>query len=155
MRAALAAVLLAGAAAAGEPSGLDPEAFDACLAGGDAAACAVRSTDSCVALWAQRDPARDRIDARLGCIDAEQQLWDARLNETYGAVLSRVEAARPDDAPAIREAERAWIAFRDARCRAEAALFGHGTGGILATPECRLRESARQLDLLRGWEADQ
>lgn len=148
--------LAAAPASAGDPSGVDPAELETCLAAAaDSAAriaCAGRPAASCEAFWAGRDPNRDQVTVRLGCLDAEQQLWEARLTEAYEAVLDKVAAARPDEVERIREAERAWIAFRDARCRAEVALYGHGTGGAVAEPECRLAETARQVALLRDWQ---
>lgn len=148
--------LSAAPARAGDPSGVDPAQLENCLAAtADSAAriaCAGRPAASCEAFWAGRDPTRDRVTVRLGCLDAEQQLWEARLTEAYEAVLDKVAAARPAEVERIREAERAWIAFRDARCRAEVTLYGHGTGGALAEPECRLTETARQVALLLDWQ---
>ena len=45
--------------------------------------------------------------------DAELASADRSLNEAYQAILGRL---RPQDQVALRKAQRAWIAFRDADC---------------------------------------
>ena len=69
--------------------------------------------------------ADDAIDAELeSCLDNEMttqgmvacygtanEAWDAALNEVYASLR---ETLTPDEAAALRDAQRAWIAFRDA-----------------------------------------
>lgn len=67
----------------------------------------------------------DQIDADLeACLDNEMttqgmvecygatyEAWDAALNDVYAALR---ETLTSDEAAALRDAQRAWIAFRDA-----------------------------------------
>ena len=50
----------------------------------------------------------------IDCIAAELKVQDASLNAAYKAALARLEA---DQKPQLQEAQRAWVAFRDADCR--------------------------------------
>ena len=49
----------------------------------------------------------------INCILAETRRQDARLNENYKRLISRLATARKN---ALVEAQRAWIRFRDANC---------------------------------------
>jgi len=86
-----------------------------------------------------------------GCIDRELSYWDARLNDVYGEV--RAEAREldrdkfkgaPSQADALRDMQRAWIAFRDATCAYEASQWGGGTGAGPAFLGCLMRLSGEQ-----------
>ena len=71
---------------------------------------------------------------------------DAALNAAYAAAVARVEGG-PQEA-LLRDAQRAWIAFRDAACDAEASLYEGGTFQPVAGTECRTRlTQARTGDL--------
>lgn len=151
---ALAPVSVAG----GDASGFDPGVIDQCLASADSegerADCAGAGQESCLAFVAARHPDLAVVDRQLGCLDAEQQAWDAKLQSTYDALKS-TEAERGDErAAALIAMERAWIAFRDSRCAYDKVTNGHGTGGILAEPTCRVRETARQTALLMSYQDD-
>ncbi|AXC50492.1 DUF1311 domain-containing protein [Paracoccus suum] len=155
MRGALAAaaLLMARPAFAGDPVGLDPAIHDRCLANakseGAVVDCAGQGVTACLAFWKERDPSRDPFIVRDVCTDAEHQLWEASLTTAYDALIASTKVSRPEAVADIREMERAWLAFRDARCKAEVGLFGHGTGGAIAEPECLMHETARQTALLR------
>ena len=47
-------------------------------------------------------------------------------------------------ADSLRDMQRAWIGFRDARCTYEASLWQGGTGASPAVLNCRLQETAEQ-----------
>lgn len=81
-----------------------------------------------------------------GCLSAEADYWDARLNTGYGALRtlsqSRDEGAdanAPSQTDALRDMQRAWISFRDATCGYEASLWAGGTGQGPAFAACRMR----------------
>ena len=88
------------------------------------------------------------------CLSQELDLWDARLNETYRALLTveraldaetaTLGASVPPRASALRDMQRAWIGFRDATCVYEYAQWGGGTGGGPANTSCLLRLTALQ-----------
>lgn len=61
--------------------------------------------------------------AMVDCAAAEIGVQDAALNRTYQAVLAGLE---PEQRPKLREAQRAWIVFRDAKCASE-----NQTGGTI------------------------
>ena len=95
------------------------------------------------------------------CLGAERDWWDDRLNTAYGEVMTRAEAgdaeldsldaAGPRQAGALRDMQRAWIAFRDAACEYEATRWGGGTGAGPAAAQCALTLTARQANQLDGY----
>lgn len=162
LRAAVLALALAGPvipASAGDPEGLDPKVIDDCVAGaasqGAHADCALKGVAACREFWKQRKPDMDPAIVSEACTDDERQLWDARLEASYKALIGKVQADRPDEVASIRAMERAWIVYRDARCEAERTLYGHGTGGAMALPECKVKETARQDALLTALLKDE
>ena len=133
-------------------------ATDACLAGatpGTEAACVGQSTEQCM------------IDSEGGgsnlgagaCYGKEAEAWDARLNDWYREALRAARAADadmtgmsftpPSQEEALRQMQRAWIGFRDAKCDHVYSLFQGGTGGGPASADCLMRETASQALYLR------
>ena len=87
------------------------------------------------------------------CIDRELTFWDGRLNASYQDLRAKEQREDADygsalgyvkQATALREMQRAWIAYRDATCDYERAQWGGGTGGGPATVGCLMRMTAEQ-----------
>ena len=90
------------------------------------------------------------------CILAETREWDAILNEQYSATQQANEAADAggqspvmDRSDALREAQRAWIAFRDADCGARYAMWQDGTIRTIVGANCHLTMTAQRAIELR------
>ena len=74
----------------------------------------------------------------INCILAETTRQDARLNENYKNLMSKLSQSRKQ---ALLEAQRAWIQFRDANCR----FYDDPEGGSIArvtANECILNATA-------------
>jgi uncharacterized protein YecT (DUF1311 family) len=55
---------------------------------------------------------------------------DAELNAEYRKALKVAkDQYKPADLQNLRDAEREWVAYRDALCKAEYGLVGGGTAG--------------------------
>jgi uncharacterized protein YecT (DUF1311 family) len=65
------------------------------------------------------------------CHQLRARAADADLNSSYGAALARVPGQQ---ARQLQAAQRAWIAYRDANCRAYAA--GEGTIARIEATQC-------------------
>lgn len=87
------------------------------------------------------------------CVSAELEWWDDKLNRTY--IDGRQRAKELDReamqsvqeitiADALRDMQRAWIGFRDAKCTFARSHWQGGTGGGPATAWCLLYETAEQ-----------
>ena len=90
------------------------------------------------------------------CAGRELDAADARLNATYREALALAreadaEGSRGSAAPIVsllRDAQRAWIPFRDRACDFEATSWGGGTGQSMAYLQCKTRLTlARTQDL--------
>lgn len=80
------------------------------------------------------------------CSYAEAEFWDARLNAAWRELIALVRHADAESRTyepefAVREdrlraAERAWIAYRDAQCAFDYAIYGSGSMRQLMYPSC-------------------
>ena len=94
-----------------------------------------------------------------GCLDAEYRVWDQALNAAYTDLMSVYQANdaetqagtwnAPEQVPALKAMQRAWITYRDSRCDFERAKWGGGTGGGPATVQCLMVTTAEQTLLLQ------
>lgn len=117
---AFAATLLAAApAAAHEPSfeGRYSAAYDAC------------STEAL------------STHAMLECSRAEHALQDRALNEAYRKAMAGLNPRQQDK---LRSAQRAWLAWRDAKCRSLQDEDWGTLSGVIASA-CLVDETVRRL----------
>ena len=89
------------------------------------------------------DKAQSNVDT-INCMDTEIKQQDARLNKTYAALRADVD---PDRRPALLEAQRAWIKFRDLNCGFHLDPNGGSIAPLLAT-DCVMRMTADRADEL-------
>ncbi len=76
----------------------------------------------------------------LACMSGELRRVDALLNRHYREAMDRIHPFRRSD---LRQVQRAWIRYRDARC----GFFNHresGSGGRLDEMQCLIDETARR-----------
>jgi uncharacterized protein YecT (DUF1311 family) len=132
----------------------DRAALAACL---DAAKAARKSAESCVGTVQDacaKESGNESSAAMSGCVGREVAVWDERLNTSYKAALAG-DLARRDvyrgggarkrtGAEVMREAQRAWIGFRERKCSAARLPMEGGSGAALLGGACFLQETARQ-----------
>jgi uncharacterized protein YecT (DUF1311 family) len=84
------------------------------------------------------------------CLSAETAVWDAMLNEEYGKARVVFGQIGGDELQvSLRDAQRAWIAFRDAEC---AMLYQKNIGGTirsLVSASCKMNMTASRAIALR------
>lgn len=126
---------------------------EACIRGGGGETCAGLAAEQCMA----NTPGGQTTVGMVDCLNRERAQWDAWLNIVYQQLHAKLAAqdaafasAAPKEAPALQGMQRAWIAFRDAKCGYEAAQWGGGTGAGPAAVRCRLHETARQMLYLQS-----
>src|SRR6187402_1549542 len=71
---------------------------------------------------------------------------DAHLNESYKALMSRLA---PADQQRLRDAQRAWIAFRDKECSFRAQGSERASASALANARCIATLDQERADALR------
>ncbi len=97
------------------------------------------------------------------CAEQELNSADAKLNDAYQKVLAFIaksDAEKPYDAKswqaALRESQRAWVAFRDADCKGLIPMSWTGgtgtTGEVLGCMTSKTKD--RTKDLLELYELD-
>ena len=84
----------------------------------------------------------------VACTARETAWWDSQLNAHYSSLETSLSA---DLATALREAQRAWIAYRDAGCGFEYDLWSEGTIRSVVHAGCLLDETARRAQRLAGY----
>lgn len=139
-----------------------PDATQSCLErDGAFEVCIGASADLCM----EQSPGGSSTVGMGACLWAEYAYWDDRLNAVYSTVMQSKKAmdaelkdlgsSAPQQAPALREMQRAWVGFRDALCEYERSWWGGGTGGGPATAACLMRATAQQALYLEAQEQDQ
>lgn len=118
--------------------------------------------EACVGVMAEACMAADGGNystvAMMECISAETAVWDRFLNAEYRQTLASFEAmdaaetgpANARRVEALRTAQRAWIAFRDAECGLAYAVWGAGSMRMLDGAGCFKRMTAERTLELRA-----
>ena len=88
--------------------------------------------------------------AETHCYSREGDYWDQRLNATYQTQQQFYRSDDPALADALRDLQRAWIVYRDARCQAVFEGWGEGTGRTPAFAQCLMQTTAEQAIFLEG-----
>ncbi len=79
----------------------------------------------------------------VACHMREQKIWDGYLNQWYGEAMTRLA----DDIAAqvaLKDAQRAWISFRDAKCGYWQKRYEGGTIASVVTGDCMRVETGRR-----------
>lgn len=82
------------------------------------------------------------------CMGRETAWWDSQLNVHYASLK---ESLGPDLFASLRDAQRAWIAYRDASCGFEYDLWSEGTIRSIVFASCMLDQTARRATALEGY----
>jgi uncharacterized protein YecT (DUF1311 family) len=85
------------------------------------------------------DAANGVTVAMSDCISAEIDVQDAKLNSAYQQTMRELEEGQRAK---LRDAQRAWIKFRDSKCASESQ--SGGTMDILNGGSCVLDATARR-----------
>jgi uncharacterized protein YecT (DUF1311 family) len=80
------------------------------------------------------------------CASQRLEAADAALNYAYEAAVAAARGYEGGQEALLREAQRAWIAFRDAACSAEGSLYEGGTMQPLVGTDCLVRLTDRAKD---------
>lgn len=90
------------------------------------------------------------------CANRAWQMADEDLNLAYGfaqTMMKQVDAALPEDQrgaeQALLEAQRAWLAFRDAGCKAEGYRVAGGSMQPMVVATCLERVTRARTEELR------
>ncbi|GAB5469215.1 MAG: hypothetical protein Kilf2KO_22450 [Rhodospirillales bacterium] len=70
----------------------------------------------------------DTTTAQLGCIDRAYKAWDKILNANYKAAMASLDH---DNKKLLRQAQRDWLAYRDADRAFRGGSWSQGQGTIM------------------------
>jgi uncharacterized protein YecT (DUF1311 family) len=94
------------------------------------------------------------------CLQAETREWDRLLNAAWPEALKAAQEMdadnrasdpkAPESAKTLREAQRAWITFRDASCLFEEQRYHGGSIAPLAAQSCVMHLTGAQAIRLRS-----
>jgi uncharacterized protein YecT (DUF1311 family) len=131
----------------------------ACLGGAASREEALGCRGSYAAGCSASAPGGESTAGMAACAAAEGEGWEIVLNEVYAdlVLLARRQDLRDaEDGVAsadlrgmLRDAQRAWIAFRDSDCAHEAAIWGEGSQRQVAAAFCLLDRTATRVVGLR------
>lgn len=113
---------------------------------GDKRACIGLAASACM-----EQPGGYSTAAMAHCLDQERAWWDGELNDAYGQLMQAMRATDeglPDylaiQANSLRDMQRAWVGYRDARCAHAASLWQGGTGTGPAFVACMMHATGEQ-----------
>lgn len=92
-------------------------------------------------------PDNQSTHGMAGCAQREARIWDALLNDWYGSARDALPKSVRKD---FRDAQRAWIKWRDAKCAFARNMFEGGTMGIPIAADCMMTTTARRALELRS-----
>ena len=97
------------------------------------AAPALAQTEPC-------DPNLPQVDL-TACRAEQLQTWDRMLNQIYQRVIGTLDDVQEEN---LREAQRAWITYRDLTCGMERARYEGGSIAPLVEVLCLTRLTERR-----------
>ena len=84
----------------------------------------------------------DSTPAREACAAGETRRWDERLNTAYRRVMASANWTAATKA-LLRDAQRAWVPYRNAKCAAQSELdYEGGTMSRIDYADCVMNETA-------------
>jgi uncharacterized protein YecT (DUF1311 family) len=111
--------------------------------------------DECVGQYAQAcmnlTEGGETTAGMVGCLGQEYEAWDARLNTSYARLQEGLSDA---GITALRDAQRAWIASRDADCQFARFQYEGGSLASVIGSNCMLERAADRALTLDQWIVD-
>ncbi len=129
--------------------------FDASQDTAEASACVGQGSANCMDAEADGQT----TVGMMFCTLAEYEAWDDLLNRDYGPLMDAMRQTDAEEevhfpefanrAETLRDAQRAWIPYRDGQCALEYALWGAGSMRQIAGASCLLDTTAERTIYLR------
>lgn len=97
----------------------------------------------------------------MRCFQSEYEAMDGDLNDAYKLAMADARSmdavfpdAKPSFADTLRDAQRAWIPFRDKACQAQSFVFRGGSMEGLEYLQCLMKMTERRTEDLYYMSAD-
>jgi uncharacterized protein YecT (DUF1311 family) len=105
-------------------------------------------------VWLEQNISKDPSTVGMrAALNQAREMWDTEMNKVYNRLMARLS---PEQQNALRESQRAWLAFRDAEGKAISSIIASKVGTIWqleATDEGMQLVRSRVLRLL-AYEQD-
>ena len=100
-----------------------------------------------IPLHAQSEGCDGNTPEMVACLAKSLNATDAELNAEYRKALKIAsdQYHRSTDVQNLKDAERKWIAYRDAICKAEYGLVGGGTASPSIQISCLIRITKQRI----------
>lgn len=86
----------------------------------------------------------------LSCYHRHTAIWDRLLNDWYSEARKKLDPASSD---ALRNAQKAWITFRDEKCGFWTTRYSTGSYGGVIGADCIQQETGRRaLEMHEIWK---
>ncbi|WP_068297033.1 lysozyme inhibitor LprI family protein [Pararhodobacter sp. CCB-MM2] len=130
--------------------------YEAATSDAEVEACYGTAAQACM----QGAPDGETTYGMMECLLSEASAWDTLLNREYQRARAFARGLDDDEADSsmasareetLRDAQRAWIAFRDANCAMEYALWGAGSMRMIAGADCTNRMTHQRVMDLRHY----
>lgn len=102
-------------------------------------------TSSVSAFASKCDDMTSTIEIRM-CLAKELEKEDKRLNVVYGKLVKKLDKVGQTK---LRNAQRAWIAFRDAECEYSSDEMRGGTFEVVLLSSCHVSMTKERADQLQ------
>ncbi|XSG83528.1 MAG: lysozyme inhibitor LprI family protein [Methyloligella sp. ZOD6] len=77
----------------------------------------------------------------LSCYERHTAIWDRLLNDWYSEARKKLDSA---SSKALRDAQRAWVAFRDKKCGFWTTRYSGGSYSSVIDADCIQEETGRR-----------
>jgi uncharacterized protein YecT (DUF1311 family) len=122
-----------------QPTASERGAIDKCLKR-TAEDDVLKKSAACVGLIS--DPCIDKDTATaVACQERETRIWDELLNKAFQDARAHLDSAAGG---ALKDAQRAWIIFRDAKCAVSEKEYEGGTMATIMVADCKRTETGRR-----------
>jgi uncharacterized protein YecT (DUF1311 family) len=122
-----------------EPTASERGTIDKCLKR-TANESVLKQASTCIGLIS--DPCIDKDTATaVGCQERETRIWDDLLNKAFQDARAHLDSAAGG---ALKDAQHAWIAFRDAKCAVSEKEYEGGTMATIMVADCKRTETGRR-----------
>ena len=122
-----------------EPTAAERATIDKCLKRA-AEEAVLKQASTCIGLIS--DPCIDKDTATaVGCQERETRIWDDLLNKAFQDARAHLDSSAGG---ALKDAQHAWIAFRDAKCAVSEKEYEGGTMATIMVADCKRTETGRR-----------
>ncbi|QDH17422.1 lysozyme inhibitor LprI family protein [Swingsia samuiensis] len=93
----------------------------------------------------------DSVDPQIiDCQDQEMAREDAAINKLYQQILEKLKS-QPKAVSTMKDAERAWIKYREANCGLISVVFGDASADHINKNDCFIDMTSTRIKELEKW----